>query len=96
MEVMKLVLVWGGFALLVMTVLGIRRARRARAPQLLVWSPVLLYLAGLVIAVLWGALTVSLGLTPGWGTYISWTLTFVATCVGTGLFFKFPPTTTQT
>jgi uncharacterized membrane protein YfcA len=71
---------------LVWAIAGMRRAHRSGA-GLKTWSPVLIYLAGIVAAFVCG----SLGLPGGVGVYFGWTAGVVGLIQGIAMFFTYDP-----
>jgi hypothetical protein len=90
MSLGQLLLVYGLIPVLILTVIGIQRARRANAGWV-AWSPVLLYLATIIVAFLMGFATVAFDL-PQSVTPVLVSFTGLGAAVsGVWLFFRYGP-----
>jgi hypothetical protein len=91
----QILLTYGLLPVLIVTVVGIRRARRAQAGWI-AWSPVLLYLATIVVAFLMGFADAALGLSGAIVQAVVYLFGLASAVSGIWLFFRFSPKTPET
>jgi hypothetical protein len=84
----QILLTYGLLPVLVLTVFGIRRARQAKAGWI-AWSPVLLYLATIVVAFLMGFANAALGVPASVVQAIVYAFGLASVVSGIWLFIRF-------
>jgi len=86
-----MLITYGLIPVLILSAIGISRARRAKAGWV-AWSPVLLYLATVVIAFVMGFAKAAFDIPAIAVQAVVYVLALTSACSGIWLFFKFRPT----